>query len=77
VKLLAVPALAWGLALWLDLQGVHLASALILAALPSASSAYILAVRMGGDGPLVATTVGLATIASALTLPLWLGVLGL
>lgn len=77
VKLLAVPALAWGLALWLDLQGVYLAAALILAALPSASSAYILAARMRGDAPLVATTVGLATIASALTLPLWLGVLGL
>lgn len=75
-KLLAVPALALGMALAIGLTGVHLAAAIVLAALPPASSAYILAIRMGGDGPLVAATVAAATIAAGITLPLWLYVLG-
>jgi malonate transporter and related proteins len=77
VKLLAVPAFALALATALGLQGEYRIAALVLAALPSASSAYILATRMGGDGPLVATTVGAGTLAAGLTLPFWLGVLGL
>ncbi len=76
-KLLGVPALALGLALLAGLQGEYLAAAVMLAALPPASSAYILATRMGGDGPLVAATVGAATLIAALTLPLWLSALGL
>jgi len=76
VKLLAVPALALGLALAIGLTGAYLAAAVLLAALPPASSAYILATRMGGDGPLVAATVGAATVLAAVTLPVWLFVLG-
>lgn len=76
-KLVAVPALALGLALAAGLAGPYLATAVILAALPPASSAYILATRMGGDGPLVAATVGTATMAAIVTLPLWLKALGL
>jgi malonate transporter and related proteins len=75
-KLLAVPVLALGLAVTTGLTGVYLAAAVLLAALPPASSAYILAIRMGGDGPLVAATVGAATVVAALTLPMWLHVLG-
>jgi malonate transporter and related proteins len=76
-KLVAVPALALGLALAFGLAGPYLATAVILAALPPASSAYILATRMGGDGPLVGATVGTATMAAIVTLPLWLKALGL
>ena len=75
-KLLGVPAIALGLALLAGLQGEYLVAAVMLAALPPASSAYILTTRMGGDGPLVAATVGTATLISALTLPLWLAALG-
>lgn len=75
-KLAGVPAIALGLAVVTGLQGEYLAAAVMLAALPPASSAYILATRMGGDGPLVAATVGTATLTSALTLPLWLVALG-
>jgi malonate transporter and related proteins len=77
VKLLAVPAFALALGLLTGLQGEYLAAAVMLAALPPASSAYILATRMGGDGPLVAATVGTATLIAAFTLPLWLTALGL
>lgn len=76
-KLLGVPAIGLGLALLAGLEGEYLAAAVMLAALPPASSAYILATRMGGDGPLVAVTVGTATLIAAATLPLWLLVLGL
>ena len=66
-------AAAWGLALWLGLTGLYLQSALVLAALPTASSAYILAVRMGGDGKTVATIITVNIFAAMVTLPLWLG----
>lgn len=77
VKLVAVPAIALLLALMLDLQGEYLAAAVILAALPVASTAYILTTRMGGDGPLVAATVGTATVAAMITIPIWLSLIGL
>jgi predicted permease len=47
----------------------------LFAALPTATSAYILAVRMGGDGPGVAWLVSASTVAAMLTLPLWLSLL--
>jgi predicted permease len=45
---------------------------LMFAALPTASSAYVLAVRMGGNGPFVAGLVTLSTLVGMVSLPLWL-----
>lgn len=45
---------------------------LAFAAMPTASSAYVLAVRMGGDGAFVAGLVTLSTLLGMFTLPLWL-----
>ena len=45
------------------------------AALPTAPSAYVLAVRMGGQGAFVAGLVTVSTLLCALSLPLWLAVL--
>ncbi|MEW5786452.1 MAG: AEC family transporter [Pseudomonadota bacterium] len=72
VKLLALPALAWwlGRALGLDAPGFEIA--LLFAALPTSTVAYVLAVRMGGDGRVTAAQVALTTLLSMLTLPLWL-----
>ncbi|MCG5516077.1 MULTISPECIES: AEC family transporter [unclassified Ectothiorhodospira] len=72
VKLIAVPAISVGAAMLFGISGVYLAAALVLAALPTASSAYILAVRMGGDGQIVAALIATHTLAAAITLPLWL-----
>jgi malonate transporter len=47
---------------------------LAFAAMPTASSAYVLAVRMGGHGPFTAGLVTLSTLLGMLTLPLWLAV---
>lgn len=75
VKLLALPALAWWVGRALDLNGVYFDSAVLFAALPTATSAYILAVRMGGDGAGVARLVSASTLAAMLTLPLWISLL--
>jgi malonate transporter and related proteins len=44
----------------------------LFAALPTASSAYILATRMGGVGPPVAFLISLQTLLAMLTLPFWM-----
>lgn len=72
VKLLAKPLAAWGCIRWLGLAGVEAGVLLLWAALPTASSAYILAVRMGGDGPAVATQVTAGTLIAMVTIPLWM-----
>ncbi|MEY2631372.1 MAG: hypothetical protein RIR00_26 [Pseudomonadota bacterium] len=71
VKLLVLPAAALLLGPWLGLQGLYLQVAVIFAALPTASSAYILAMRMGGDGASVAWLISATTLASMLTMPFW------
>jgi len=43
----------------------------LFSALPTASSAYILAMRMGGDGKSVAWLISATTLSSMLTLTLW------
>jgi malonate transporter len=77
VKLLAVPFAAWLLARWIGLEGVYRDAAVLFAALPASPSSFILAARMGGDGPLVARILALQLIAAAATLPLWLAILRL
>ncbi|MBI2314185.1 MAG: hypothetical protein HYU77_16980 [Betaproteobacteria bacterium] len=54
------------------LQRVYFKAAVMFGALPTASSAYILAVRMGGEGKLVASLIAANTAAAMLTLPFWL-----
>jgi malonate transporter len=72
VKLLAVPACAYWLAHGLGLSALQTQIVVLFAALPSASSSYILATRMGGNGPLVAFIISAATVSAMLTLPFWL-----
>ena len=67
-----LPLLALGLAVLLQLSIPQRALLLMFAALPTASSAYVLAVRMGGHGPFVAGLVTLSTLLAMVTVPLWL-----
>lgn len=71
VKLLALPAIAVALGRQLGLHGLYFEVVVLFAALPTASSAYILAMRMGGDGQSVAWLISATTLVSMLTLPLW------
>ncbi len=73
VKLLLLPACALAPARGTSLTALQTQIVVLFAALPRASSSYILATRMGGNGPLVAFIVSAATIGSIFTLPFWLG----
>jgi hypothetical protein len=73
VKLLALPAIGYGLGRWAGLPPLQLQIATTFCALPTASSAYVLAARMGGNGPFVAFLISTGTVLSLLTLPIWLG----
>lgn len=72
VRLFVMPILAIMIALALPLAPTEKYMLLLFSTLPTASAAYILAVRMGGDGRSVAATTSLSTLLSALTIPLWL-----
>jgi malonate transporter len=75
IKLLIVPAVAYAMARYAGLPLLQMQILVLFCGLPTASSAYILAARMGGNGPLVAFQISAGTILSALTLPFWLWVL--
>lgn len=72
VKLLLMPALVLALTWVLQLDPVSRDVALLFAALPTATSAYILARQLGGDAELMAAIITGQTLLAMLTLPLWL-----
>jgi len=67
-----LPALALGTVMLLALPTGQQAVLVAFAALPTASSAYVLAVRMGGHGGYTAGLVSLSTLIGMVALPLWL-----
>ena len=69
------PLVAFGLARLFKLDDVQTAVLMAFSALPTASSAYVLAVRMGYNGPYVAGLVTLSTLLGLVSLPFALGVL--
>jgi hypothetical protein len=71
VKLLLFPAVVIGLAWLLGLPAEQAQVAAIFAALPTATSAYVLATRMGFDGAPVSFLITVQTGASMLTMPAW------
>ena len=72
VKLLLLPACAWFITDWLGLDPLKRQMVILFAAMPPATGAYVLAVRMGGDGRLVSLMISIGIPLAALTLPLWL-----
>lgn len=72
VKLLALPLIALLLGSLIGLPALQLQIAVAFAALPTASSAYVLAARMGGNGPFVAFLISSGTVLSVATIPVWL-----
>ena len=70
-----LPLLGLALSVVLALPPAQSLVLVAFAALPTAPSAYVLAVRMGGEGGFVAGLVTVSTLLSALSLPLWLAVL--
>nr|WP_298249501.1 AEC family transporter [uncultured Halomonas sp.] len=76
VKLGLMPALALALALLLGLDPVSRDVVLLFAALPTATSAYILARQLGGDAEMMAALITGQTLLAMATLPLWLRLAG-
>ena len=74
-KLVVFPALTLALAVLLGMDGTMVKAAILLAALPTATSSYILARQLGGDAPLMAAIISGQTLLGMLTLPLLLGAL--
>lgn len=71
-RLLIMPIVAIVIGMWLDLSLVERQTLLLFASLPTATSAHVLAARMGGQPQLVAVTMSIGTILSAITIPVWL-----
>ena len=72
VKLVALPATTYVLAALLDLSSLERQVAVLMAAVPTATSAYILATRMNAPGAPVALLISTGTLLAAITLPIWL-----
>lgn len=72
LKLLVKPALAFGFASWMGLEGVTLSAVMLIASVPTATSGYVLARQLGGDAPLMAAFVTATSLAAMVTMPLWL-----
>ena len=75
IKHLMLPLVALGLAWAFALAPVQSTILLAFSALPTASSAYVLAARMGYNGGYVAGLVTLSTLLGVLSLPFALGML--
>lgn len=74
IKLLVMPLVMAAYAIVMGVEGVALAAVVITGAVPTASSAYVLARRMGGDAELMSTLITTQTLVAFATLPVavWL-----
>ena len=75
IRHLITPLIAFGLAQLFALSTVQSTILLAFAGLPTASSCYVLAARMGYNGAYVAGLVTLSTLLGVVSLPFALGVL--
>lgn len=69
LRLLVTPLVGYALAMALGLSGNVVIIAMICLGVPTASAAYLLARKMGGDAPLMAAITTGQTLLSMLTLP--------
>lgn len=75
VKLVAYPALVWlTLGMWLQLDSVWVTAGVLLAAMPTATNAFLLAQRHDAGADAVSAAVLLSTVLAAVTFPVtaWL-----
>jgi malonate transporter and related proteins len=75
IRHLVQPLLAFAMARLFGLNAVQTTMLLAFSALPTASTCYVLAARMGYNGPYVAGLVTLSTLLGMVSLPFALGFL--
>lgn len=72
IRLVGMPAIVLFAAWAVGLTGLPRTIAVIAGAVPTASTAYVMARKMGGDAELMANIVTFQTIAAAFTVPLFI-----
>jgi malonate transporter and related proteins len=72
IKLVIMPLIVYGLSMWVGLDPLYTIAAVICAAVPTAKTAYILAGEYHCEEVMVASTVSLTTLASVISLVVWL-----
>jgi malonate transporter len=72
VKLVIMPLIVYGLSVCLGLDPLYTIAAVICAAVPTAKTAYILAGEYHCEEMMVASTIALTTLASIISLVVWL-----
>lgn len=76
LKLMVMPMLMMGWCYVFDVTGLPRQVVLICAAVPGATSSYILARQLGGDSTLMASLITGGTLLAALTMPLMVWIFG-
>ena len=71
LKLVAIPAAIFPVAISMGFRGSELVAIMIMLASPTTVTCYIMAKNMGGDETLSASVVMAATLLSSVTLTLW------
>lgn len=71
-RLVLIPAIAYLLGRLIGLDNTMQIIVVMFAAVPTATSSYILSVQLGGDDVLMTTIISVQTILSLVTLTLWL-----
>jgi predicted permease len=72
VKLVIMPLIVYGLSMLLGLDPLYTIAAVICAAVPTAKTVYILAGEYRCEEMMVASTVSMTTLASVISLVVWL-----
>ena len=72
LKLIIMPGLTLLFCLWLGLEPLSTAMAVLFMALPTAATSYVMARAMGGDARLMAAITSTEHVLSIFSLPLWL-----
>lgn len=76
LRLLGMPALMFIGAWSFGIEGLPRTVAVIAAAVPTATSSYVLARQMGGDAPLMANLITVQVLSATLTLPVMIWIAG-
>ncbi|MBT4769471.1 MAG: AEC family transporter [Rhodospirillaceae bacterium] len=69
LKLIALPAMTFGLLFLFDIEGITATIALLFAALPTSATAYVMARQLGGDHTLMASIITTEVVLAIITLP--------
>ncbi|HZK34385.1 MAG TPA: AEC family transporter [Bacillota bacterium] len=72
MRLIVVPLLLYGIMRFINMSGDAVSIVVVLSAMPAAANAVLFAERYGGDSGLASRCVGVSTILSIATIPLFI-----